>query len=37
VGQNFEHIIKEKAIRLTAMINEAEGFKFKYMEPAVTA
>lgn len=26
VSQNFEHIIKEKAIRLTAMVNEAEGY-----------
>jgi len=26
VSQNFEHIIKDKAIRLTAMVNEAEGY-----------
>jgi len=26
VSQNFEHIVKDKAIRLTAMINEAEGY-----------
>ena len=26
VSQNFEHIIKDKAIRLTAMVNAAEGF-----------
>ena len=27
VSQNFEHIIKDKAIRLTAMVNEAEGYE----------
>ena len=26
VSQNFEHIIKDKAIRLTAAVNEAEGY-----------
>jgi len=26
VSQNFEHIIKDKAIRLTAMVNKAEGY-----------
>jgi len=27
VSQNFEHIIKGKAIRLTAVVNEAEGYE----------
>ena len=27
VNQNFEHIIKDKAIRLTTMVNEAEGYE----------
>ena len=27
VSQNFEHIVKDKAIRLAAMVNEAEGYK----------
>jgi len=27
VSLNFEHIVKNKAIRMTAMINEAEGYK----------
>jgi len=26
VSQNFEHIVKDKAIRLTAMVNEDEGY-----------
>ena len=26
VSQNFEHIVKDRAIRLTTMINEAEGY-----------
>ena len=26
VSQNFEHIIKDRAIRLTAEVNEAEGY-----------